>query len=220
MKTFDGLPPALESGALLSRRGLLLFTATSAVLAQGFLGSAHAKDSALEELYADPTIPVGGNKDGSLTILNFFDYNCPYCRRATKPLEAAVKKDGDVRVLYKDWPILTPASVVGAQLALAAHKQGRYEAVHNALMSMSGRADEATMTKTANAAGVDAGKLAQALKSSRREIAQTLSRNSEHAEAIGLAGTPGYLVGKYRVASALDEKMFTLVINDARKKAK
>lgn len=77
-----------------------------------------------------------GNPKGNITIVTFFDYNCPYCKKAEPDLERVVKEDGQIRLVYKDWPILTKASVYGAQMALAAKYQGKYDAVHAALMAI------------------------------------------------------------------------------------
>ena len=87
----------------------------------------------------DPEAPVSGNPKGDLTIVAFLDYNCPFCKKAEPDLIRLVKADGRIRLVHKDWPILGDASVYGAQLALAARYQGRYDDVHRALMGIPGR---------------------------------------------------------------------------------
>jgi len=79
-----------------------------------------------EMLFSDPNVPVGGNPNGDVTILDFFDYNCPYCKMAAKSLEKVVSDDGNIRIIYRDWPILTDTSIVGARLALGAKYQSKY----------------------------------------------------------------------------------------------
>ena len=89
-------------------------------------------------ILADPEAPIGGNPDGDLTIVDFFDYNCPFCKKSATHLERLVKADGKIKLIYKDWPILTETSIVGAQLALGAKYQGKYLEVHHALMNIPG----------------------------------------------------------------------------------
>src|ERR1700740_1566098 len=89
-------------------------------------------------ILSDPEAPTAGNPNGDLTIVDFFDYNCPYCKMAAKSLEKIVKADGNIRLVYRDWPILAETSIVGARLALAAKYQDRYLPVHHALMDIPG----------------------------------------------------------------------------------
>src|SRR5690606_13687328 len=91
-----------------------------------------------EMILNDPAAPVGGNPQGDVTIVSFFDYNCPFCKRTVAPLTTVMKADGRIRLVYKDWPILTQSSVYGAKLALAAKHQGGYEKAYHALMAIEG----------------------------------------------------------------------------------
>ena len=93
----------------------------------------------VEEILGDPAAPVGGDPKGDVTIVAFLDYNCPFCKKATPGLARAVRDDGHTRLVYKDWPILAPSSVDGAELALAAKYQGKYEEAHAAMMALKGR---------------------------------------------------------------------------------
>ena len=122
-------------------------------------------DTSTEAIQNDPATPVAGNPKGDLTIVTFFDYNCPFCKKAEPALEQVVKEDGHIRLVYKDWPILTKASVYGAQLALAAKYQGKYDAVHAALMSIPGpKIPEDQMLAAIRKSGVDMDKLDADLK--------------------------------------------------------
>lgn len=215
------LAPAILDAST-SRRALLIgLGATGLMLGASTLsGPAHAQDIDQEMVLNDPDSPVGGNPAGSLTIVTFFDYNCPYCRRASKPLADVVRADGDIRLVYKEWPILTEASVDGAVLALSAQRQGKYETAHAALMAQKGRADAAAMRKVLAATDIDMKTLDVDSTANRPAIDAMLARNLEIAEALGLQGTPAYLIGPFLVAAALDKAGFEQVIKDARAPAK
>jgi protein-disulfide isomerase len=170
---------------------------------------------------SDPTAPVGGNPAGDVTIVVFSDYNCPFCKSADSALEKLAKTDGHIRLVYKDWPILTDASTYGARMALAAKYQDKYVAVHSALMGILGmRISQAQMLTAIKASGVDMGRLESDLKTHRQEIEAQLQHNGAQAESLGLQGTPAYLIGPYLVPSALDYHGFKQVVAKARAKAK
>jgi protein-disulfide isomerase len=123
----------------ISRAQFLRLTALSASL---FVVSSDAwaneNEITRDMILNDPEAPAGGNPNGDLTIVDFFDYNCPYCKLAAKSLEKIVKTDGNIRLVYRDWPILAETSIIGARLALAAKYQGQYLPVHHALMGIPG----------------------------------------------------------------------------------
>ena len=178
-------------------------------------------DTSAEAIQTDPATPTAGNPKGDLTIVTFFDYNCPFCKKAEPALEQVVEEDGHIRLVYKDWPILTKASVYGAQLALAAKYQGKYAAVHAALMSIPGpKIPEDQMLAAIRKSGVDMDKLDADLKAHGDEITALLRRNLAQADSLGLQGTPAYLVGHYRVTSALTYDGFKRAVADARAQAK
>jgi hypothetical protein len=134
---------------------------------------AQAQDKALsvDAILNDPEAPVAGNPKGDVTIVAFLDYNCPFCKKSAPDLAKVVKTDGKIRLVYKDWPILTPASFHGAQLALAAKYQGKYEAVHDALMGIPGmKISKETMTEAVRKSGVDMERLNADLKQHGAEI--------------------------------------------------
>ncbi|MBK5654054.1 MAG: DsbA family protein [Rhizobium sp.] len=177
-------------------------------------------DTSAEAILNDPATPVAGNPKGDLTVVTFFDYNCPFCKKAEPALEKVVKEDGHIRLVYKDWPILTKASVYGAQLALAAKYQGKYDAVHAALMSISGtKIPEDQMLAAIRKSGVDMDKLDADLKAHGDEITALLRRNLAQADSLGLQGTPAYLIGHYKVTSALTYDGFKRAVADARSQA-
>jgi protein-disulfide isomerase len=178
-------------------------------------------DTSANSILNDPAAPVAGNPKGDLTIVTFFDYNCPFCKKAEVALEKVVAEDGHIRVVYKDWPILTKASVYGAQLALAAKYQGKYDAVHAALMSIPGaKIPEDQMLAAIRKSGVDMNRLDADLKAHADEITALLRRNLTQADALELQGTPAYLVGHFKVTSALTYEGFKRAVSDARAQAK
>ena len=159
--------------------------------------------------------------NGDLTIVTFFDYNCPFCKKAEPALETVVKEDSHIRLVYKDWPILTKASIYGAQMALAAKHQGKYNEVHAALMAIPGlKIPEDQMLAAIRTSGVDMMKLEADLKAHADEISTLLQRNLAQADSLGLQGTPGYLVGRFKVTSALTYEGFKRAVFDARAQAK
>jgi protein-disulfide isomerase len=206
----------------LSRSSFLRLIAASASLLT-LPPAARADDAEIsrEMILNDPDAPIAGNPDGDLTIVDFFDYNCPYCKAAAPHLERIVKTDGKIRLVYKDWPILTPTSIVGARLALAAKYQDKYLAVHDALMGIPGYGiSQEKMLDAVRKSGVDAARLDADLKTHEVDIAGLIKRNLDIADAIGLQGTPGFLVGAYKVNQALNYDGFVRVVADARARNK
>ncbi|ACA14719.1 DSBA oxidoreductase [Methylobacterium sp. 4-46] len=169
----------------------------------------------------DPEAPVSGNPKGDLTIVAFLDYNCPFCKKSEPDLIRLVKSDGRIRLVHKDWPILGDASVYGAQLALAAKYQGRYDAVHRALMAIPGRKiPKERMLEVVSASGVDMARLEEDRKARQGEMAALLQRNLDQADALGLQGTPVFLIGPLKVAAALDYDGFKEAATQARAKGR
>ena len=207
-----------------SRRLLLVSAAAFAGLGpvSAFAQSADRPNPMPEELRKDlerdPTAPVLGNPKGDITLTEFFDYNCPFCKSTVEPLGKVLKSDGDIRLVYKDWPILFPTSPYAARLALAAKHQNRYEEAYTALMGIDGpRVSEDRMREALRAGGFDLAQLEATAEKRKTEISTLLERNNAQAERLGLRGTPAFLIGRYIVASALDEAGFREVVAEARK---
>jgi protein-disulfide isomerase len=170
-------------------------------------------------IFADPDAPIGGNPNGDLTIVDFFDYNCPFCKKSAVYLERLVKADGKIKLIYKEWPILEETSVVGAQLALGAKYQGKYLEVHHALMNIPGEGiSREQMIEAVRKTSIDLARLDGDMQANEDGIRGLIKRNLTIAEAIGLQGTPGFLVGPYRVNEALTYEGFQHVVADARNK--
>ena len=165
----------------------------------------------------DPASPEAGNPRGDVTIVAFLDYNCPFCRRSTPRLDAFLRSDPNVRVVYKDWPILAASSVLEAKVALAAGYQGRYQAAHDALMAITVRPATKEAVKTAvTGAGIDLARLNADLAAHDADIDAALARDNSEAEALGFQGTPVFLIGPFTIAQELDEAGFRQAVSDAR----
>ncbi len=200
----------------LNRRTLL--SGLTMLAATGSAVRAFAEDTSIDMILHDPQAPVGGNPKGDLTIVAFFDYNCPYCKNTVEPLGKVMKSDGKIRLVYKDWPILYPTSISGAKFALAAKYQNRYQEAHDVLMKIpGGRVPEDKMRTALQKAKLDFTRLESDARSKNAEITALIKRNNAQAEGLGLQGTPVFLIGKFLVAAALDEKGFREVVTDARK---
>ncbi|MFG1421313.1 DsbA family protein [Roseixanthobacter liquoris] len=194
-------------------------TLLAPALAAGWRGEARAQVQTVDVdgILKDPDAPTAGNPKGDVTIVAFLDYNCPFCKKSAPDLARAVKEDGRIRLVYKDWPILTEASVYGAQLALAATYQGKYGQVHDALMAIPGRQIlEAEMLKAIQATSVDMDRLTADVNGRINDIAALLRRTNAQANSLGLKGTPTYLVGPL-LASTLDYASFRRAIAEARR---
>jgi protein-disulfide isomerase len=167
----------------------------------------------------DPDIPVAGNAGGDVTIVEYFDYQCPYCRKLEPELRQVVQDDGKVRLVWKDWPILGPISVVASRMALASKYQDKYDKAHDAMMGVNSKLTESRIRELLSGAGIDMDRLDRDLASNAKSIEAILARNNDQAEAFGFKGTPSFIVGKFRVPGALTMAEFGEVIADARKAA-
>jgi protein-disulfide isomerase len=165
----------------------------------------------------DPDIPAAGNIDGDITIVEYFDYQCPYCRKLEPELRQVVQDDGKVRLVLKDWPILGPVSVIAARMALASKFQDKYIQAHEALIGVNSKLTEPRMRELLAGAGIDVDRLDRDLVTNTKAIDAILARNSDQATAFGFKGTPSFIVGKFRVPGILTMAEFDQVIADARK---
>ncbi len=170
-----------------------------------------------EMMWRDPALPAAGNPNGNLTIAEYSDFNCPYCRKVFPVLQKVVREDGNIRLVHKLWPIFGPASVYSAQMTLATRPQGKYVQAYGALMTSPSRVTDASTDKTLETIGVDVKRAKQDLQKNIGEIGAVLKRHHEQAEGIGFQGTPSFIVGKYRLFGAREEDLFKQVIADARK---
>lgn len=141
----------------------------------------------------DPNAPVLGNPDGDVTVIEFFDYNCPYCRRAKPEVRALIADDPNIRLVYREWPILGEGSVFAARAALAARAQGKYEEFHWAMMSMEGRAEESNVLGIAEEIGLDIDQLREDMDAP--EVDEHIRLSMDLTQALGFTGTPSFVIG-------------------------
>jgi protein-disulfide isomerase len=168
----------------------------------------------------DPDIPVAGNANGDITIVEYFDYQCPYCRKLEPELAQVVHDDGKVRLVRKDWPILGPASVTAARMALASKYQDKFIQAHDALIGINSKLTDARIAELLAGAGIEMDRLTRDLASNATAIDAILARNNDQATAFDFKGTPSFIVGKFRVPGVLTMEQFAQVIADARKALK
>lgn len=167
------------------------------------------------EIFEDPNTPVGGNPKGSVSLVEFFDYRCPYCKEVEPAIEKLADGDKDLRFVYKEFPVLGPASLTAAKAALAARKQGKYAEFHRAMMALKGAIDDASVFKVAASVGLDLGRLKRDMKDP--EIERELKANNDLARALDIDGTPGFVIGNTIVPGAVSLDALKKLIDDARK---
>jgi protein-disulfide isomerase len=169
-----------------------------------------------DEVFRDPASPVGGNPEGDVTLVEFFDYNCPYCRQVAPVMNDAEAADPQLRIVYKEFPILGANSVYAAKAALAAHRQGRYAAFHKALMEADGAANPESVLAVAADVGLDVERLKADMEDPA--IRDVIDRNLALARELRITGTPGFVVGERILRGATDLKTLQGLIREARRK--
>ncbi len=163
-----------------------------------------------DALVADSSVPSVGPLDAPVTVIEFFDYHCGYCKRAFDGVkELAENSDGKIRTMFVEFPILREESAIAARAALAAAKQGKYMEIHAAFMESRGVLDEAQINKLAEDAGVDVDQMRKDMQSP--EINGMLQQYSAMARSIGVNGTPAFLINGQMVSGADMERVNALV---------
>jgi protein-disulfide isomerase len=187
-------------------------------LARPALGQGAGENMLTEALVLrDPDIPVAGNADGDITIVEYFDYQCPYCRKIAPELRKVVQDDGKVRLVLKDWPIFGEVSITAARMVLASKFQEKFLQAHEALIGLNSKLTERRIGELLTGAGVDLDRLNRDLAANAKAVDATIARNNDQAIAFGFKGTPAFIVGKFRVPGVLTKQQFVQVIADARK---
>jgi protein-disulfide isomerase len=167
-----------------------------------------------DELLFSQYSPVVGNPQGEVTLVEFFDYNCPYCRQVAPVMSEAMTAEPDLRIVYKEFPILGPNSVFAAKAALAAARQEAYKEFHEAMMALSGSADQSEVLAVAEKLQLDVEKLQADMQSP--EIQAEIDRNLKLASALRINGTPGFVIGGEIVRGATDLETMKSLIAKAR----
>ena len=162
----------------------------------------------------DPNAPVLGNPDGDVTVVEFFDYNCPYCRRAKPAIQELLDFDPNVRLVYREWPILGDGSVFAAKAALASRNQGKYEEFHWAMMGMTGRAEEASVLRIAKEIGLDIEQLQADMESA--EIEEHIQTSMQLTQSLGFSGTPSFVIGNNLVPGLVESAELIRLVEETR----
>lgn len=144
-------------------------------------------------LSSDVSPTVGSDADDALVVVEFFDYNCGYCKRAIDAVNKVIEENEDVRFVFKEFPILSDSSRLAAKYALAAAEQGKYLEYHTALMEAKGGKTEEKLLSIAKDLGLDTEKLKKDAESSK--IQKEISENRELAQSLGISGTPAFIIG-------------------------
>ncbi|MDU9006437.1 protein-disulfide isomerase [Planktotalea frisia] len=176
--------------------------------------AAEVLDTEKATLENDPNAPVLGNPEGDVTVVEFFDYNCPYCRRVKPEMEALLAADPNVRVVYREWPILGEGSVFAARAALASRNQGKYEEFHWAMMQLKQRAEEATIIRVAEDIGLDVAQLRRDMTAP--EIEEHIQTSMRLAQSLGFSGTPSFVIGDSLAPGLIQADQMIELVDQAR----
>ena len=163
-------------------------------------------------LQSDTNAGVMGNPDGELVLIEFFDYNCPYCRAAAPILFELIKDNPELRIIMREWPILGPDSELAARASLAALKQDGFASFHAALMAQP-RANSVMIQRAAEQAGLDYARLQADMKAA--DITAHIEASHQAAAELGISGTPTFLIGKTLVPGLLEKADLQALISEA-----
>jgi protein-disulfide isomerase len=163
-----------------------------------------------------PGVPVFGATRPEVVVVEYFDFNCPFCRKLAPSFLALLKAEPKVAVVYKDWPIFGGVSVYAARCALAAQWQGQYGKAHEALISAPRLSENEQVDEALRRAGIDMSRIHQDLHQHAAEIESLLTRNSNEARALGIRGTPGILVGRQTASNVADLADLQAAVSRAR----
>ena len=170
-----------------------------------------------QELVADADAPVAGSPAADVTVVEFFDYQCGYCKRAAPAVKELLRTDPRVRLVYKEFPILGEESRTAARAALAARAQGKYVELHDALMAATAPLTGAEVLRLAGAAGLDVARLEADMKAPA--IRAAIDRNLALAQALGINGTPAFVIGGELVPGAAPLDELQRLVEQARRAA-
>jgi protein-disulfide isomerase len=168
----------------------------------------------------DPDAPAHAPKGHDVTVVEYVDYQCPYCRSSYEALAKLMANDKKVKVLFRDWPVLGGDSAWAAMVATAAKYQGKYHAVHKALMYAPRPLNKARVEAAAKKAGADWPRLMADMKTHRQDITDLLERNEEQALMLGFTGTPGFIIGNFQSYGGITYEQLVKTVREARAKAK
>ena len=166
-------------------------------------------------LERNPALPVLGNPQGDVTLSEFFDYNCPYCRQNMRDVQRLIGEDKALRVVLREWPVFGEGSMFASKASLASLQQGKYWPFHEALMTMKARAEEATVMRAAREVGLDTDKLRVDME--KRAILDQIYETMDLADTMMLTGTPTFIAGHESAFGKLNVADLKQLVADARK---
>ena len=152
----------------------------------------------------EPGVPLLGSAAADIVVVEYFDYNCPFCRALAPAFRPLIDRDHAAAVLYKEWPVFGGVSVYAAQSALAANYQGKYLQAHDTLISAPRLRESGQVDEALRGAGIDMDRLKKDFAAHRASIDALLMRNDAEARSLGMRGTPGVLIGRQRVSNLSD----------------
>jgi|SRR5271163_2360907 len=196
-----------------------VFLVLASVLLMGAAAAPHVAIITREgqkQMLANPGTDAAGARKPDVIIVEYFDYNCPYCKKMVPTLQALLAQDPKIAVLYKEWPILSDVSVYAASAALAAGWQGKYLVAHDALISGPRLAQNDQVDGILEGAGVNMDILKKDRTAHAKEIAALLARNDEEAKALTLEGTPGLVVGRQLLPGITDLSTLKQLVANSR----
>lgn len=156
--------------------------------------NAEVKLQEYQEYFKDASLPMAGNPEGDVTVVEYFDYNCGYCKKAYTDIMKILEEDNNIRVVFQEMPILSTSSQTMSALAMAAHKQGKYFEMHQALMDYRGPQTVEAFMGLAKKLDLDLKKLEEDATST--ELGDQVKKSMEMARSLGISGTPGFIVGE------------------------
>jgi protein-disulfide isomerase len=177
----------------------------------------HITRAGQRAILTKPGIEMTGSLSPDVTIVEYFDYNCPYCKQIVPTFRTLIAGDKKIALVYKDWPVLGEVSVYAARCALGAHWQGKYLVAHDALLTGPRLSHNDQVDSVLRGAGVDVELLKKDLTSHSQEITALLARNDAEAHALELDGTPGILVGRQLMPGGADLNFFVKLIAEVRR---
>jgi protein-disulfide isomerase len=198
---------------LLSLLAVLILTPVTLLAAE----PRKAPATLVASLAQPPVMPAAGANGADVTIVEFFDYNCPFCKKTAPELQKLLRVDPKVRILYKEWPIFGDVSEYAARCALAANWQGKFLSAHEALIGSANDLDKTSQVDALlKGVGVDLTQLARDRTAHATEITAILARNAQEAAALGFRGTPGIVIGRQLLPRSLDLKELQSLTQAAR----
>lgn len=171
-----------------------------------------------KELLQDPASPFAGNPKGDVTIVEFFDYNCGYCKTMVPALKQLIAEDKNLRIVFKELPILSPTSLTAAQIGIAVFRlaPAKYMAYHAEVMKHTGNLTEAWLLEATKALGLDPAKVKAEM--TKPEVIAQIAKEKELASALGIAGTPAFIIGNNVLPGAVGINVLKERVAAARKK--